>query len=68
MSQNTSNNKPTADNVVAFKSTKCPKCKSNSIFEYRPFCSKRCADLDLGDWLNENYYIQSDEQKDLDEN
>jgi len=61
------NDKPNADNVVSFKSTKCPKCKSNSIFEYRPFCSNRCANLDLGNWLNESYSIQSDEQNDLDE-
>jgi endogenous inhibitor of DNA gyrase (YacG/DUF329 family) len=25
--------------------------------KYRPFCSKRCADIDLGRWLNEDYRI-----------
>ena len=25
--------------------------------EFHPFCSKRCADLDLGKWLNGTYAI-----------
>ncbi len=24
---------------------------------YRPFCSKRCADIDLGRWLGERYRV-----------
>jgi endogenous inhibitor of DNA gyrase (YacG/DUF329 family) len=27
---------------------------------YRPFCSKRCADLDLGRWLTGGYVIPGD--------
>ena len=27
----------------------------------KPFCSKRCADLDLGKWLNESYAIPAAE-------
>ena len=33
----------------------CPICARMSVPEYRPFCSKRCADVDLGRWLNGNY-------------
>jgi uncharacterized protein len=27
------------------------------VQQYRPFCSKRCAHLDLAKWLNEDYSI-----------
>ncbi len=35
----------------------CPICRRPSTPEYRPFCSQRCADVDLGRWLNERYTI-----------
>ncbi|SLN52152.1 DNA gyrase inhibitor YacG [Pseudoruegeria aquimaris] len=35
----------------------CPICKKESARAYRPFCSKRCADVDLGRWLSESYSI-----------
>ena len=28
---------------------------------YRPFCSKRCADVDLNRWLGEHYRIPTEE-------
>jgi uncharacterized protein len=31
------------------------------VAAYRPFCSKRCADIDLGRWLKENYRIPTEE-------
>ena len=34
---------------------KCPICSKPSVPAYRPFCSKRCADIDLAKWLNEDY-------------
>ncbi len=37
--------------------SKCPTCKKSTDPEYKPFCSKRCADLDLGKWLNEDYKL-----------
>lgn len=36
---------------------RCPNCRSTTIAAYRPFCSKRCADLDLGRWLTGGYAI-----------
>ena len=33
----------------------CPLCKKPSQADFRPFCSKRCADLDLSRWLNGVY-------------
>ncbi|MCY3726251.1 MAG: DNA gyrase inhibitor YacG [Paracoccaceae bacterium] len=41
----------------------CPICKKLSIPEYQPFCSKRCADIDLGNWLDGKYVLSGN--KDL---
>ena len=30
---------------------KCPTCKKKAIKPYIPFCSKKCSDLDLIEWL-----------------
>lgn len=35
----------------------CPRCGKPSVDRHRPFCSGRCADLDLGAWLNGDYRI-----------
>lgn len=36
----------------------CPICETReSVAEYRPFCSKRCADVDLSRWLKGAYAI-----------
>ena len=37
---------------------KCPICeRRESVSEFRPFCSKRCADIDLSRWLKGGYAI-----------
>ncbi|WP_095589296.1 DNA gyrase inhibitor YacG [Actibacterium ureilyticum] len=43
----------------------CPICSRKSDAKYRPFCSKRCADIDLGRWMSGNYAIPSDDPEDL---
>ena len=35
----------------------CPICQKPTDLKFKPFCSKRCADVDLGKWLNESYAI-----------
>ena len=35
----------------------CPICLKPSDPKYRPFCSRRCADLDLGRWLRGVYVL-----------
>lgn len=35
----------------------CPICGGEFALDYRPFCSKRCADIDLARWLNEGYVL-----------
>lgn len=44
--------------------SRCPICRKFTIADYRPFCSKRCADIDLGRWLNEGYAIPAIEPPD----
>ena len=35
----------------------CPICGKPASARWRPFCSKRCADIDLGRWFGEAYRI-----------
>jgi endogenous inhibitor of DNA gyrase (YacG/DUF329 family) len=35
----------------------CPICGKPSTEEAAPFCSRRCADIDLGRWLKGVYAI-----------
>lgn len=45
----------------------CPICAKKSDPKYRPFCSKRCADVDLGKWLTGAYAIPSDDPDDAED-
>ncbi len=45
---------------------KCPLCGKNTAEKTKPFCSARCATLDLGRWLGEGYRIPVNED-DLEE-
>lgn len=40
----------------------CPICKSPTDARYRPFCSRRCADVDLARWLNGSYAVPAEEE------
>ena len=44
--------------------TSCPQCGSKAVKPHTPFCSRRCAQLDLGKWLNEDYRIPAHEAMD----
>ena len=44
--------------------TACPQCASPAVKPHTPFCSRRCAQLDLGKWLNEDYRVPADEVMD----
>jgi hypothetical protein len=35
----------------------CPICRKPTVATFRPFCSKRCVDLDLQRWLTGRYAI-----------
>jgi endogenous inhibitor of DNA gyrase (YacG/DUF329 family) len=45
----------------------CPICKKPTLANVRPFCSKRCADIDLGKWFSGSYAIPADDPEDMDE-
>jgi len=36
---------------------KCPICGKPRMHDYRPFCSKHCAEIDLGHWLGGRYAV-----------
>jgi len=40
---------------------KCPVCGKLADAKYKPFCTKRCADIDLGRWLKEGYRVPTEE-------
>jgi uncharacterized protein len=49
----------------------CPICKrpiaeGEDTLRFRPFCSKRCADVDLGRWLKGAYAVPATEADDED--
>ena len=35
----------------------CPVCGRAVDAKYKPFCSRRCADVDLARWLNGSYAV-----------
>jgi hypothetical protein len=38
---------------------RCPICDKPMVALYRPFCSSRCADVDLNRWLTGSYSIEN---------
>ncbi|SLN60388.1 zinc-binding protein [Aquimixticola soesokkakensis] len=45
----------------------CPICQKETDASYRPFCSKKCADIDLARWFNGGYAVPSAREEDPDE-
>lgn len=43
----------------------CPICKAATVKEHRPFCSRRCADVDLGRWFSGSYAVPSRDPEDI---
>ena len=46
----------------------CPLCRKPVDPAYRPFCSKRCADIDLARWLNGSYVVPGEDADEPAEN
>ena len=42
---------------------KCPICGKPADPDHRPFCSRRCADVDLNRWLSGRYVIPAVENE-----
>ncbi len=49
------------DNVGSCRGGRCPTCEAPTQHRFRPFCSKRCRDVDLGRWLRGTYRIPTEE-------
>jgi len=45
---------------------RCPICRKPAADAYRPFCSKRCADVDLNRWFSGAYVVPGREEEDED--
>lgn len=46
--------------VHDFRFMKCPICETPTAWKdnpFRPFCSEKCQDRDLGNWLTESYSV-----------
>jgi endogenous inhibitor of DNA gyrase (YacG/DUF329 family) len=52
--------------ILMSKAAKCPICGQPSTPDYRPFCSRRCADVDLGRWFGGNYRIPGEPVQETD--
>jgi len=42
----------------------CPICQKPAMERFRPFCSARCKDVDLGRWFSGAYAIPAVESDD----
>ncbi len=45
----------------------CPICDGATDPKYRPFCSRRCADIDLAKWMTGSYAVPSTDPEDLEQ-
>lgn len=51
------------ENVTTLRPRKpCPVCGKPSVQAFHPFCSSRCADVDLNRWLSGRYAIATAEE------
>lgn len=50
---------------------RCPQCGGDSVFapnnKWRPFCSERCRQIDLGAWASEAFRVPTAPPQDPDE-
>jgi hypothetical protein len=60
--------KPSVLNHAAAKQVTCPTCGGVSVYApsnpFRPFCSERCKQIDLGAWASERFTLPADTQTD----
>lgn len=50
---------------------RCPTCGGDSVFApsnlWRPFCSERCRQIDLGAWASESFTVEASPPPDSDD-
>ncbi len=49
------------------KAAACPICGRAPVLDFRPFCSRRCSDVDLNRWLGEVYRVPAEDVPDEEE-
>ncbi|MEO8847638.1 MAG: DNA gyrase inhibitor YacG [Casimicrobiaceae bacterium] len=56
--------------MTPVRSVRCPQCGKTVEWtpesRFRPFCSQRCKDIDLGAWASESYRIPVVDDEDED--
>ena len=52
--------------VKKIRPAKCSICDEHVTEKYRPFCSKRCSEVDLGRWLTGRYAISGSDDAEED--
>lgn len=74
MSENGDSSKPAGtppqagSKVTRLRPTRpCPICKKPSVQAFHPFCSVRCANVDLNRWLTGSYVIPASDDEEEDE-
>ena len=55
-----------AEEPAGEASGRCPQCGKERVEKYRPFCSKRCADIDLHRWFSGAYAVPAVEEDEPD--
>ena len=53
-------------NEIAKTASRCPICGKPADPAVKPFCSKRCSDIDLNRWLSGVYAVPTKEEEDED--
>lgn len=55
---------------MAERQVPCPRCRAPALFSpanrWRPFCSERCRNADLGAWASEDYRVAAEAPTDAD--
>jgi uncharacterized protein len=55
-----------SERADAPRTPSCPICAKPAVEQYRPFCSRRCADVDLHRWFSGVYAVPVKEEEDED--
>ena len=57
--------------TVKQRIVRCPSCGGDSVYApsnlWRPFCSERCRQIDLGAWASESFRVEATPPQDPDE-
>jgi endogenous inhibitor of DNA gyrase (YacG/DUF329 family) len=48
--------------AVRVTAARCVRCGEPVQARFRPFCSQRCADIDLGQWVSGGYRVPTQEE------